>query len=123
MKTTPLQILIAENQYLIALEAERISNDACTCIVTICRRDALHTALDEQRYDLVFVDAAPTHEERAEQASAVQESGAALVFIGIEPAYVEALNPLGAFGKPFNEILIQRLIRRFCSLDEGNGAA
>lgn len=74
------RILIADNNYIIGLEAQRIILEARACTVEIRRRDDLAQALSTS-FDLVFVDAAPAHEAQVRQAEIVHAAGAGLVFM------------------------------------------
>jgi hypothetical protein len=117
LKHTMVTILIAENNYLIAMEVERIITETCKCRVTICRRDELPGKLAELAYDLAFVDAAATHEERARQASAVHQAGVSLVFMWAnqeDASELHSLNPTAIFEKPFNEARIKSFVGGFC---------
>lgn len=109
-----LQILIADDQYLIALEAERILTESCACSVSICRADHLEEEVEAHDYDVIMVDAAPTPAQCASQAHVVQRSGAILVFLWADQVMAEelaSLNPAAVFEKPFLETLMQDFVR------------
>lgn len=106
------RILVAENQYIIGLEAQRIMMEARPCAVTICRRDELARALTSS-FDLVFVDAAPTPQEQARQAELIHATGAGLIFMHAGQLFDKAAlkgEPLAVFEKPFNEDEIRQFI-------------
>lgn len=56
MTSSALQILIAEDQIFIALEAERIFHQLLECEVTICRRERIAHIMSESRFDLVVLE-------------------------------------------------------------------
>jgi hypothetical protein len=111
------RILIADNKYLIGLEAERIIQEARICRVTICRSDQLTEMLAQSRFDLVFVDAAITAQERAQQAHIIRSARADLVFIHTgQLSNTEEhsdMEPIIAFEKPFNEGALGAFIKEF----------
>lgn len=114
MENKVLQILIADDQYLIALEAERILTEACACAVSICRADSLEENIQAKDYDIILVDAALTEGARASQAQMVRKSGAMLVFMRTEQPMSDelaALQPAAVFEKPFHETLMQDFVR------------
>lgn len=115
------RILVADNHYIIGLEAQRIISEARACSVEICRRDDLAKALTTQ-YDLVFVDAAPTPQAQKQQAEMVIAARAGLVFIHAghldDQAGLEE-EALAVFEKPFNEEEIRHFIQ---SIDLGPDA-
>jgi nicotinate-nucleotide pyrophosphorylase len=109
------RILVADNHYLIALEAQRIISEARACSVEICRRDDLAKALTPH-YDLVFVDAAPTCQAQKQQAEMIIAARAGLVFIHaghLEDQGCLKEKALAIFEKPFNEEEIHHFIRTF----------
>lgn len=103
------RILIADNNYMIGLEAQRILTETLPCTVEICRRDDLAQALAAS-FDLVFVDAAPTPEAQAHQAEIVRASLAGLVFMHTGQLFDhEGIQGdiLAVFEKPFYEHAIR----------------
>jgi nicotinate-nucleotide pyrophosphorylase len=107
------RILIADNHYIIGLEAQRIITEARKCSVDICRRDDLAQALTTS-YDFVFVDAASTPQAQQEQAEMVSAARAGLVFMHAgQLNYQERLEDeaMAVFEKPFNEEEIRDFIR------------
>ena len=76
-----LRVLVAENQYLIAMEVEQILVDNLDCTVAIVPLVRLNDQLREGKFDLVLVDKAPTEALNRDRARQVTQSGAALVFL------------------------------------------
>ncbi|THF49716.1 hypothetical protein [Allorhizobium terrae] len=103
------RILIADNNYMIGLEAQRILTETRPCAVEICRRDDLAQALAAS-FDLVFVDAAPTAAEQVSQAEIVRTHRAGLVFMHtgqlLDHERVQG-DVLAVFEKPFYEQAIR----------------
>ena len=64
MMTAPLRVLVAENQYLIAMEVERILLDDLPCDVTIAPLARLAEAVQTTAFDGVIIDAV-MHEARS----------------------------------------------------------
>ena len=81
MHNPSLRVLVAENQYLIAMEVEQILVDNLDCTVAIVPLVRLNDQLREGKFDLVLVDKAPTEALNRDRARQVTQSGAALVFL------------------------------------------
>ncbi len=116
MNGATLRILIAESNYLIGLEAERIITEARLCLVMICRRDDLKSALTQSRFDLVFVEAAATGEGRRLQSEMVRTAGARLAFIHTRHIFDSGPNDHDGtvyFEKPFDEYALAAFIKAF----------
>lgn len=76
-----LHVLIAENQYLIAMEVERILKETVPCDVTITPLSGLGRALDLTHFDIVIVEATAATAPNIERAAAIRKSGAIPVFL------------------------------------------
>lgn len=81
MHNPSLRVLVAENQYLIAMEVEQILVDALDCTVAIVPLVRLKDQLREGEFDLVFLDKAPTEALNRDRARQVTQTGAALIFL------------------------------------------
>lgn len=81
MPTSPLRILIAENQYLIAMEVERILCEMIACEVTITPLLRMEQDLSATAYDVVILDAAGSDEINMARAEAIRATGAEPVFL------------------------------------------
>lgn len=81
MTTAPLRVLVAENQYLIAMEVERILLEALVCDVTISTLGRLADAVEETAFDVVIIDAELNEPTNVERARLIQEAGARPVFL------------------------------------------
>lgn len=81
MTLTPLRVLVAENQYLIAMEVERILLEALPCEVTIAPLAQLAEAVRGESYDVVIIDAVLTEAANVERSRLILESGASPVFL------------------------------------------
>lgn len=91
MYNPSLRVLVAENQYLIAMEVEQILVDALDCTVAIVPLVRLKDQLREGKFDLVLLDKAPTEPLNRDRARLVTQSGAALIFLSsYDDALVEA---------------------------------
>jgi DNA-binding NarL/FixJ family response regulator len=79
--TFPLRILIAENQYLIAMEVERMLVETLACEVTIAPLTRLQEELPDNRYDIVLLDATTNEALNAQRVEAIRMAGAEPVFL------------------------------------------
>ncbi len=78
---TRLQILIAENQYFIAMEVERLLTEAMACDIQIVALNDLPTALQRQRFDIVLAEAEAQTAVNIDRATAIEASGATVIFL------------------------------------------
>ncbi|KPF46177.1 hypothetical protein IP76_04495 [Rhizobium sp. AAP43] len=81
MATPPLHVLIAENQYLIAMEVERILRETVHCDVSIVPLSRLGAILEKTRFDIVIVEAAAAATANLERSSIIETAGAVPVFL------------------------------------------
>lgn len=81
MDRPSLRVLIAENQYLIAMEVEQILLEALDCITTIVSLAQLEDRLGEGLFDVVIVDCAPAAAVNIKRAQKIVASGAVPVFL------------------------------------------
>lgn len=106
MTVTSLRVLVAEDEYFIALEVERILAETGRCDVTICRSDQLESMLENHRFELVALDAGTSFETCRKQAEVIRAAEAEPVFLC---AYADLLLELQqktnfeVFEKPFRE--------------------
>jgi DNA-binding response OmpR family regulator len=106
-------ILIAEDQIFIALEAERILQEAFDYKIEICRRDRLSPMLSEKRYALVILEYAGNAMEDTHNAALVRQSGSRLIWLiaGGDAASAAASFPdAPAIRKPFNDHEVLRVV-------------
>ncbi|MFN7008597.1 MAG: hypothetical protein ACK4PN_01090 [Allorhizobium sp.] len=89
MDNPSLRVLIAENQYLIAMEVEQILLEALDCGTTIIALNQLEAQVQEGRFDVVVLDCAPSAALNLQRAQQVLVSGAVPVFLS---AYGEAVS-------------------------------
>ncbi|WP_143708301.1 hypothetical protein [Rhizobium sp. TH135] len=81
MNTSPPRVLIAENQYLIAMEVERILQESLVCDVKITPVSGLANELSAGEFDIVIIDAASSEPLNVERATLVLSAGALPVFL------------------------------------------
>lgn len=106
-----LRVLVAENQYLIAMEVEQILVDALNCTVAIVPLIRLKDQLREGSFDLVLVDKAPTQALNQDRARLVTQSGAALIFLSSYDDGVVEASGGEAFRSVAKPILAEDLMR------------
>ena len=100
-----LRILVAEKQYLIALEVERILVDSLGCTTAICG-PALEAALAAAPYDIVMLDTSSSTQHNLHRAKLVEDAGAAVIFLSsyeLVDAEYQALRHFPIVGKPFDD--------------------
>lgn len=83
----PLQILIIENEYLIAMDAECILHGAIDCAVTIATLKNFHLVLVKEKFDVVLLDFGALPEPTAADIAEISKCGAQLVFTTAYDAY------------------------------------
>ncbi|MCZ8179019.1 MAG: hypothetical protein O9309_08315 [Rhizobium sp.] len=76
-----LRVLIAENQYLIAMEVERILQEALPCDVTITPLARLADAMEPDAFDVVIIDAVLTEALNVDRVRMITQAGAEPVFL------------------------------------------
>ncbi|RKE83594.1 hypothetical protein DFO46_0347 [Rhizobium sp. AG855] len=81
MPPAPLRILIADNQYLIAMEVERMLLETIACMVVITPLARLQEQLATSHFDVVVLDAAGTEQLNVSRANAISAAGAKPVFL------------------------------------------
>ncbi len=81
MTTSTPRVLIAENQYLIAMEVERILQESLTCDVKITPLSRLAQELSAGDFEIVIIDAAAAEPLNVERAKLIQSAGAMPVFL------------------------------------------
>ncbi|MCJ8238090.1 hypothetical protein [Peteryoungia algae] len=81
MSPAPLRVLVAENQYLIAMEVERLLGETVPCEVTITPLAHLRETLAREKFDVVIVEAVLAESENVERTRAIIDAGARPVFL------------------------------------------
>lgn len=81
MSPAPLRVLVAENQYLIAMEVERLLGETLPCEVTITPLAQLRGTLASGAFDVVIVEAVLSESENVERTHAITDAGARPVFL------------------------------------------
>ena len=81
MNTSPPRVLVADNQYLIAMEVERILQESLACDVKISPVSTLSDALSSGDFEVVVIDAAPLEVLNVERATMILSAGAFPVFL------------------------------------------
>ncbi|HCL65590.1 MAG TPA: hypothetical protein DIC56_12270 [Rhizobium sp.] len=113
MRRPELHILVVENQYLIAMEVERILVESLECQVNICACAKLEDELAAAAYGVVIIDAAPSADLNRSRAQHIASTGAAVVFLSSydelaqDPAPIEGAMILT---KPLDADLLPRTI-------------
>lgn len=81
MPPFPLRILIAENQYLIAMEVERMLAETIDCRVTITPLARMQEELAGAPFDVVVLDAAGSEPLNVTRVDIIRSAGAEPVFL------------------------------------------
>jgi hypothetical protein len=76
-----LRLLIAEKEYLIAIDAGEIISGLLPCEVTICTLSELEQHLEGDQWDLALIDVASDPETNTHRANMILSRGAGLVFL------------------------------------------
>ena len=113
MTSSTLQILIAEDQIFIALEAERIFRELLDCEVTICRRDQIAAAVSDAHFDLVVLEFVGRPEQDAAYIAAARAAAddVVLLFAGSDLRRQAAeLFAAPGLEKPFDEPMVRAFV-------------
>ncbi len=81
MPDRKLRLLIAEKEYLIAIDVRQTLSDLLPCDVTIATMLEMDERLAEGGWDLVLVDVASDAEQNRRGANMILANGAGLVFL------------------------------------------
>lgn len=81
MNSAPLRVLVAENQYLIAMEVERLLVEALPCEVTITPLAQLRETLAARKFDVVIVEVVLAEALNVDRTLAITAAGARPVFL------------------------------------------
>lgn len=81
MTFATLRVLVAENQYLIAMEVERLLHETLVCEVTIAPLAQLSDVMLPGRFDVVVVEAVLTEAQNIENINKIHEAGARPIFL------------------------------------------
>jgi hypothetical protein len=81
MLPSPLRILIAENQYLIAMEVERMLVEMVPCNVAITPLARMEEELSASAFDIVILDAAGSEPLNVSRVDIIRAAGAEPVFL------------------------------------------
>ncbi len=111
MTNPSLRVLVAENQYLIAMEVEQILVDALECTVTIVPLARLEQQLGDGHFDVVLFDSAPMPAVNLDRARRVKESGAAVVILSSYDDVSSESSAIQAFPVVAKPIFAEDLIR------------
>lgn len=76
-----LRILIAEKEYLIAIDAKEIVSSLLPCDVTVTTLHELQRQISESTWDLALIDIAGDPQTNRRNANMVLATGAGLVFL------------------------------------------
>jgi hypothetical protein len=90
MNTSPLRVLVAENQYLIAMEVERILQERLACAVKIVPVSGLADALSAGDFQVVIIAAALAEALNVERAKLIVSAGAVPVFLSSYDHFLDA---------------------------------
>ncbi|MEC9463832.1 MAG: hypothetical protein VX601_11705 [Pseudomonadota bacterium] len=99
MTTSTPRVLIAENQYLIAMEVERILQESLTCDVMITPLSRLTQELSAGNFEIVIIDAAAAEPLNVERAKLIQSAGAMPVFLSSYDSYPVADTVVSSYPK------------------------
>lgn len=81
MPPSPLRVLIADNQYLIAMEVERMLSETIACTAAIAPLARMEEQLATGEFDVVVLDVAGNEALNVSRANAILAAGAEPVFL------------------------------------------
>jgi hypothetical protein len=81
MNTSPPRVLVADNQYLIAMEVERILQETLHCDVKLTPISGLAVELSVGGYEVVVIEAALAEPLNVERATLILAAGSMPVFL------------------------------------------
>jgi len=114
-----LRLLIAEKEYLIAIDARQIVSNLLPCDVTIATMLELEQMLGEGAWDLVLIDVVSDPESNRKNADKVLTAGAGLVFLTGHSDLARGVPGLSEWPvviKPFTDVTLLDAVSRALSL-------
>lgn len=124
MQQPSLRVLIAENQYLIAMEVERILAETLACEVVIVPLGQLEGALSAARFDVVVLDAASNESLNFSRGRMIEEAGAAPVFLSSYDRLPQGATSVAAYPlvtKPPHPEILARTVWNAVARKSSNG--
>ncbi|MGV8937248.1 MAG: hypothetical protein ACOH2J_09010 [Allorhizobium sp.] len=125
MSYSNLHVLVAEKQYLIAMEVERILIEDAGCTASICESN-LEAELAAARYDVVILDVSTSIPHNRSLAQMIVETGADVIFLSsYEPDSEQnrALSDYRIVSKLFDSAAIMAALRNVTANKEVRGKA
>lgn len=119
MAERKLRLLIAEKEYLIAIDARQIVAAILPCDVTIATMTQFEQTLDEGPWDIALIDVAYEPEVNRHNANRILAAGAGLVFLTGHNDLAEGVPGLSEWPvvtKPFTDATLLAGVSRALSL-------
>ena len=114
MDTTFLRILVVEDEYLIAMDAERILSDSFACTIELSNRREFAKALASSPYHIVVLDTGASLDELPEEIARIVETGAAVVLTTSDNELIEGLpgfDTIAVLAKPYDDDRLIEVVR------------
>lgn len=75
----PPRILVIEDEYLIAMDAERILSEAIACTVVLSTRKEFANVIADDLFQIVLLDTGPSLDTLGEDLARIARTGAAVI--------------------------------------------
>lgn len=119
MPLSHLRILVIEDEFLIAMDAERILRDAGAEQVVLCKHREFPRVLQESRFDIVLLEVKPDTENLAEEVALISGTGAKLAFVTSDPVLLANVSEHEAsltISKPYDDRQLANLVEILAAL-------
>lgn len=106
MSQSIFKVLVVDDEYLIAMDAERILTDTLPCEVQITSRRFCQEILSQRRFDIILLDIDPFQEDLQVLAGVFQSRKTAVIFSSTHVGFSvkTRLGPHSAIiGKPYHD--------------------
>ncbi len=113
MPLSGLRVLVVEDEFLIALDAERLLLDAGAEGVTICTRQQFEEILGGHRFDALLVDTGPDRSHVDSDIEHARAAGARIAFTTSDAELVSGIagyDGVQFISKPYDDRQISALI-------------
>lgn len=130
MPLSNLRILVVEDEFLIAMDAERILTEAGADTVVLCTRKDLRQNLEADTFNIVLLDVGPHMETLDEEIELISSTGSKIAFVTSDAEVLDGLaghEPHLVISKPYDENQLAGLVEMLANLASrerahGNGS-
>lgn len=119
MPLSALRILVIEDEFLIAMDAERILTEAGADRVVLSTRKDLRDNIQNNTFDIVLLDVGPHMTGLDEEIELISNSGSKIAFVTSDEELLASMpdhDPHLVISKPYDEKQLAALVELLASL-------